>query len=232
MATFELVKDVRSMYVFNERGELPVHEGARGSGGAGFVDLDAGWPGRKSLVSGWDPRLLIHRGALGEESGSIDLGLLICEMGILPANEGCLARGNNAFGRLSEESGASQVFRIMSHFHTAFIAFFKGKGYVGKFCEKGNIYTCRSALRACRCHPRCPARQTQLQAPRRPPPLHCPCDLNTRRRRGLKECSRGPWGPKVGDLGVDLNSRVCRRATVVGSGERRRLAPHRGRGRV
>lgn len=42
MATFELVKDVRSTYVFNERGELPVHEGARGSGGAGFVDLDGG----------------------------------------------------------------------------------------------------------------------------------------------------------------------------------------------
>lgn len=174
------------------------------------MDLDGGWPGRKSLVSGWDPRLLIHRGALGEESGSIDLGLLICEMGILPANEGCLARGNNAFGRLSEESGASQVFRIMSHFHTAFIAFFKGKGYVGKFCEKGNIYTCRSALRACRWPPPLPceadAGPGTATAPAPSLPLR-PQHAASPRPEGMLA---GPLGAEGGRplRGVDLNSRL------------------------
>lgn len=60
----------------------------------------------------------------------MNLGLLICNMGILPANEGRLVKGNNAFGRLGKESGASQVFSIMSHSHTTFIVFFKGREYV------------------------------------------------------------------------------------------------------
>lgn len=92
--------------------------------------MDAEWPGRKNGVSGRDCRLLTHRGALGEESGSTDLGLLLCEMGTWPASDSCLVRGDDGFGRLSQESGASQVFGIMSRFHTTFLVLLKGKGDV------------------------------------------------------------------------------------------------------
>lgn len=81
-------------------------------------------------------QFLITWRALGKVSTPPHLGLLICDMGMMPMNEGCSIKWNNTFRELSNDSDTLQVFSTVSYFCKALVVFFKWKKYIFKFFEK------------------------------------------------------------------------------------------------